>query len=258
MAAVSYEPAEPIEKKPAELADLGVVSGGRLSFEYRSRLIEKGQAAGNATPLVISLSGELERQVDESPGQKFTGFDIGIRIGDRPLSRQALRTFLQRRHPMAGELARDSAYASAGKFNQELAAMNSAVQESFQFLDCKLPGTKVAPGQTWTARHPLALDVVDNLKTSPVEITFTYLGSRMRDGREEAAVGIEGEFTSAEGIKGSGRLQGLAWVDLGTNRITTSRADLDAVLEVPHMLGQGTTQLSVRTQAQASRPRPMP
>jgi|GEM_PF-5548043 len=258
MAAVSYEPAEPIERKPAELADLGVVSGGRLSFEHRSTLLERGQAAGNAAPLVISLSGELERQAEESPGQKFTGFDIGVRIGDRPLPRQALRTFLQRRHPMAGELARDAAYASAGEFNQELAALSEIIQESFQFLDCKLPGSKVAPGQTWTARHRLALEVVDNLRTSPVEITFTYLGSRKREGREEAAVGIEGAFTSEEGIKGSGRLQGLAWVDLGTNQISTSRADLEAVLEMPLMLGQGTTQLSVRTQAHASRARPMP
>jgi len=105
-----------------------------------------------------------------------------------------------------------------------------------QSVSVPLPNRQMTYLETWKAKHPFAvLTPVADMHFKDVEMTYTYLGQRIRDDREEALVEITGRIRKREmGQRFGGKLEGRALVDLQTSLVTQARAtitmDFDLIL----------------------------
>src|SRR5262249_54453654 len=84
-----------------------------------------------------------------------------------------------------------------------------------------------------------------DLHFESIDMTYTYLGVRNRNGRDEALVDISGKLKSRDiGVRFGCRLEGRALVDLETGVVTLARAtttmDLDLSLGRVTIPARGT------------------
>jgi S1-C subfamily serine protease len=145
-----------------------------------------------------------------------------------------------------------------GQFAPLFKAFSDETLESLRAASIKLPNTRVEPGFTWTDRKPywLLVTIADGselLLPQPgpggrpqprqprsreyryqQEVTYTYLGTRMRGGNKEAVVKIEGKITTPPGAPAgsgaTGMVKGHAYIDLNTG--TVLEAEVERDLEV--------------------------
>jgi hypothetical protein len=115
---------------------------------------------------------------------------------------------------------------------QIMAFLNGQVQDSLEMLWIPLPGRQMQPGETWKATRPLLVPI-DLPGDIPMELTFTYLGVRERDGRPHGVITILGVSKDKLGkYPMTGNVKGFAYLDLTTNQISfanvTSKLELNA------------------------------
>jgi hypothetical protein len=117
-----------------------------------------------------------------------------------------------------------------------------------------LPGGRAAPGQAWQYDTDFTL-VLDTLtQTVRTRMTARYIGTRARDGREEAVIELRGLVAGpAEAVTGakggaapgraSGTVRGAAVVDLATGQVTLARVESDmTVTALLHLRNPTTNQ----------------
>lgn len=135
--------------------------------------------------------------------------------------------------------------------------LSDDVLESLQVSSIPLPNSKVDPMHKWTATKLVRLNMTlvepqiappsgPGGRPGPAgkprikeyrykqDMTYTYLGSRLRAGTKEAVIKIEGVIGTAPGTAAgsgaSGQLKGYAFVDLDTGTVLES--DIEKELEV--------------------------
>jgi hypothetical protein len=119
------------------------------------------------------------------------------------------------------------------------------VQQGLEALSVSLPPNgSVQPLESWRAERHLPIDTPGRMESGKLEVTFTYLGTRKRDGRDEAVIGMDGLVLGKnEGI--GGRASGQILVDLTSGQTllaeTTVKLQLKALLSRP-----GETQQELR------------
>jgi predicted Zn finger-like uncharacterized protein len=106
------------------------------------------------------------------------------------------------------------------------------------------PGGNVTYGKFWQARRTLIISNGSSHETGDLEMTYTYQGTRKREGRDEAVIGIEGTLQGVGTSKDKmgGRTTGTAVLDLATGQVIqadavvymdmTARSPLDPKTEV--------------------------
>jgi predicted Zn finger-like uncharacterized protein len=119
---------------------------------------------------------------------------------------------------------------------EELKDFHDVIQEGLESLSGSLPpGGTVDPLKSWTDERRLPIDTPGKSELGKLNVTFTYLGVRNRDGRDEGVINMHGLVRgNNEGI--GGKADGVILVDLtsGQTLMATSTVvlQLKAVIEV--------------------------
>lgn len=110
---------------------------------------------------------------------------------------------------------------------------------SLDALSVPLPGREVRPLETWKSSRPLPIDKGSRFEYGVLDLTFTYLGTRNRNGKDEAVISIDGTVRGAPGkdAQMGGKATGLALVDLATGQV--SQTETRVTLEVDFAIGKG-------------------
>jgi len=111
------------------------------------------------------------------------------------------------------------------------------VQQGLEALAVSLPASGSAkPLDSWKAERYLPIDTPGRAESGKLDMSFTYLGTRKRDGREEAVLGMEG-LVHGKNDAVSGRANGQILVDLSNGQPllaeTTVKLQLKALLSKP-------------------------
>jgi hypothetical protein len=115
-------------------------------------------------------------------------------------------------------------------------SMGDDILNWLQSVSVPFPNRQMTYQETWRAKHPFAVLLPGaDMHFKDVEMTYTYLGQRTRNDREEALVEISARIRKREfGRKFGGKLEGRALVDLQTSIVTQAHAtitmDFDLVL----------------------------
>lgn len=144
-----------------------------------------------------------------------------------------------------------------------LGRFNAQTLQSLESLSLGLPDRELQPGDSWTRDANFAVNVGPFTETALFKLTYRYMGTRVRDGREEAVIEYDGNIVRGEGnelaldpeiTKGSkdrskdkgknsamvprnmyGRARGAALVDLSTGTVTLARTHADMEFEVSYV-----------------------
>ena len=74
--------------------------------------------------------------------------------------------------------------------------LGSQIQHSFNSTLVPLPNNigPTSPGATWQATRTLGMDLTRTTMPLPMNITYTYRGTRQQGGREVAVIALRGEM----------------------------------------------------------------
>lgn len=120
---------------------------------------------------------------------------------------------------------------------ESMLEFHGMIQQALDSLAVSLPSSGSAkPLESWKAERQMPIDTPGKTLSAKLEATFTYLGTRKRDGREEAIIGLDGPVRSKDDLIG-GRAEGQIMVDLNTGQTllaeTTVKIQLKATLARP-------------------------
>jgi S1-C subfamily serine protease len=247
-APIAFVPSKPIEKEPATLS-LKHYWGARQLTLVTSSNIKLSKPGAPDLDLAIDVNAKMaESMVGQQMGlaalrMRYLGFKMSmpdIKLMPSEFSR------LKRQVQQVGLLHADLVVDDKNNLKQnkvdasklpkelrsELTDLHSQIQEALEWLAVPLPGKLVQPGDTWKAKQPLMV-FTGRKFPSTMDVTYTYLGTRLRDNNaSEGVISIDGVAT--ERLIGqdrvSGRVTGTANLDLSGNQI--SNAQVKATLNI--------------------------
>ena len=131
---------------------------------------------------------------------------------------------------------------------QELGNIIGNTQKWLETSTIPIPTAPLACGDTWKGKRPLQL--VNN-EQATLEMSYTYVGTRDRNGRKEAVVLLEGTILPQPFRQtDKGTLNGAALVDLATGQVVLERALIELSVDTnfgnqpAHLVG--TTELQMK------------
>jgi len=259
----------PLERTATTLAT-GYKAGTGQPLELSCVTTLRMDVGGGDHTLVIDLDGaltEVTRAVD-ARGTAAVRLDyrkltMGISFDGKPSARmEAIQQALAQVGQLSGDLRVDRqgnvvqnrldlARVPAG-VRAALTNVGDQAQQALEALTVPLPGGPVEPGQSWTAARALPIDVAGRYDNGTMEVTYTYLGLRTRNGRAEAVLALSGAVRARPGVAQyiNGRAAGTAVVDVATGIVTTALAsvdvDLDLTVNGKPSRADGTLELKVQ------------
>jgi S1-C subfamily serine protease len=113
-----------------------------------------------------------------------------------------------------------------------LAALHEEHERALASMIVPLPNKQVSPGESWKAERTLLIPSFGRAIAAPLDMTYTYVGTREHAGHEEAVLDLKGEFRAlgSQAGQGTGRAEGVASVDLSSGQVT--QADMVLVFDV--------------------------
>ncbi len=120
---------------------------------------------------------------------------------------------------------------------KSIRGFHERIQQGLESLSVSLPPSGTAnPLDSWKAERALPIETPGKTELGKIDVTFTYLGTRRRDGREEAVINMDGLVRGKEdGI--NGRAAGQILVDLVSGQ--TIRAETTVKLQLEALLSEG-------------------
>jgi predicted Zn finger-like uncharacterized protein len=206
----------PVEAKPAHLAytpkpDMTPGPARRVELESKQLLsfeAEGGGAGGGEQGLSATLT-EKTRSVEKNGDAKVRLQYIEVHPSDADESSMFSRAF-RGIESMAKGLGVEVTVTKEGRFNNPtpdfanvpqaarpvLRTFNSQIINSLEGMALGLPGKDLQPGDTWDLDSQYTIFVVNGIQNALFKATCTYTGTRIRDGREEAVIEINGQIAS--------------------------------------------------------------
>jgi predicted Zn finger-like uncharacterized protein len=216
---------EAVFKEKVEAAN---ASGTRLSLRYKDRVLPRRDLIRGKE----SRPSVLLQQVKDDLPSMITLVQLD-RVGN--IIQQGLdqRPLIQMRQTNPQQFER-------------LKEFHEMVQQGLESLSVSLPASGSAkPLDSWRAERNLPIDTPGKAESGKLDVTFTYLGLRKRDRRDEAVISMDGTVHGKSDAV-NGRATGLILVDLATGQTlladTTVKLQLDAVFSIP---GEGERNLRV-------------
>ncbi len=200
-----------------EKVEVSNASGSRLSLRYRALPRRDRILKGERKP-----SGLLQQIKDDLP--KMVTLVQLDRLGN--ITQQSLDPRplfqLRRTNPQQVEL---------------LKGFHEMIQQGLESLSVSLPASGTAkPLDSWRAERNLPIDTPGKAESGKLDVTFTYMGVRKREGRDEAVISMDG-IVHGKSDAVNGRATGRVLVDLATGQTllaeTTVKLQLDAILSEP-------------------------
>ena len=214
----------PVDARPAHLAIQHKVTTNakdarrvEISTRQVSSFESEGGGGGGDQQLLANL---LEKTIDV---KKDTG-DARVRIQYQDIHlpdatkdsfyRKQLRGVLESIKFLRGEftVTKDGEFKSPHTDWAEvpmslrhpiLRQFNEQIITALEDQSLVLPNKDVQPGDTWTQEIHYILPLDRSVQNAPFRITCKYLGSRVRDGREEAVIEMDGRIVTNVGPGGS-------------------------------------------------------
>jgi predicted Zn finger-like uncharacterized protein len=211
----------PVDAKPANLtmqhkADTG---GAVRRVDIETRQVQGSDVTGsNARALKASLT-EKTRSVEKNGDAKvriqYTDLHLSNNDDDT-MVRQMLRGAMEAVKGLGAEvtITRDGRFVNPKPdfanvpqgARPILRIFNDQIIEGLEALSLGLPGKDMQPGESWTHDFHPSLSIGRKTQNLLFRVTCTYVGTRMRDGREEAVVELTGKVAkSGAGQGGPGR-----------------------------------------------------
>jgi predicted Zn finger-like uncharacterized protein len=205
----------PVEAKPAHLAtkykeDVG---GNVRRLEVDSRQVfgyhvEEVESLGSDLGLKASLTERIT-SIDPKNGDakvRIQYLDLHLNDNDtETIIRKQLKGVLEQVKRLRTEVT----ITKDGKFVHPvpdvhdislearpiLTTFNRQIIESLEILALSLPGKDLKPGDTWDHGTAYTFTLERNVQNAVMRLTCKFVGTRVRDGREEAVVEISGTVT---------------------------------------------------------------
>jgi S1-C subfamily serine protease len=143
-----------------------------------------------------------------------------------------------------------------------LASLHQPLTEALSSVSVPLPNKNgVAPHESWKSSRNVPIETPDKVMIATYNLTYTYVGQRKRDGRDEAVIAIAGELQNVDGksVKVASTLTGTALVDLATGEVIMAKTSTTMEQQVTFTPPQGPVTLQARitteTRADYSKPK---
>lgn len=104
-------------------------------------------------------------------------------------------------------------------------------------------GSNLSPGQTWQAMRLVPIDTVRGTTRAQLDLTYTYRGIRVRNGRDEAVLGVSGALRGVQGI--NAKVRGSAAFDPTFGQVTQAQTILDLSFHVAPFQIDGSTEFAI-------------
>jgi predicted Zn finger-like uncharacterized protein len=109
---------------------------------------------------------------------------------------------------------------------QLMMSFHKTIQQGMEGLSVSLPASgQVNPLESWKAERPLPIATPSKTETGKLDVTFTYQGTRKRDGREEAVITLDGLMRGKDNSVG-GRASGQILVDVASGQTILAEASV--------------------------------
>jgi hypothetical protein len=118
-----------------------------------------------------------------------------------------------------------------------IVAFHTPIQQSLEALAIPVPNKEVKAGERWKEKRKLPIETPGKLEVGVVDMTYTYLGQRKRNGKDEAVIALDGLVRGDPNAKGDalgGTASGTALIDLATGQV--SLAETRVVVDVQSTL----------------------
>jgi hypothetical protein len=114
--------------------------------------------------------------------------------------------------------------------------VNGFVEEllkSFDAAKAPLPSEQMTFGKPWKGTRELMIGSVGPAETAAADLTYSYLGTNERFGRNQAIVSLEGRLRGqkGEGFNVAGKIRGDATFDLETGQVLAANTTVDVDFE---------------------------
>ncbi|HEX4588743.1 MAG TPA: trypsin-like peptidase domain-containing protein [Gemmataceae bacterium] len=213
----------PVDAKPAHLAiqpkpDFTPGPARRVELESRQVLgfeTEVGGGGGGELGLNVSL-GEKTRSVEKNGDAKVRLQYLDLHLSDTDqdsMIRRQARGILETVKGLGVEvtLTKDGRFVDPKPdfANVPVAArpllrnFNDQVINSLEAMTLGLPGKDVQPGESWTIDTHYTIQVARGVQNAVFRVTCTYVGTRVRDGKEEAVIDMTGRIVKNDNGSGS-------------------------------------------------------
>ncbi len=124
----------------------------------------------------------------------------------------------------AGNIAVNKADLSRvpAQAKEDVGEMHEQIQHGIEAMAIPLPNRMVRAGETWKATRTLPIDTPGQPESGVMDMTYELRGTRMRNGREEAVIGLSGVLRgpAQQEERMGGNADGLALVDLATGQVS--------------------------------------
>jgi S1-C subfamily serine protease len=278
---VQHNPGSPIERKPA-LLTLKHVAGQRPLTVTSAGAIKLVDSLGESHQIQINMEGrftETTRSVgDDGTADirlSYSGFRLGVLVDGKlqpstPQQKEAVRNttlmavdlVVDRR----GRLVRHELDLSRvpEPVRQSLTQLHQQIQKSLEAIAVPLLDKEAPAGAYWTAQRPLAMFSGGGSEQGVMILTYRYLGARIRDGREEAVITMNGVVRGPAGreLRLGGKAGGTAALDVASGQI--ARADVSVAVDLDMTFGRSAAKangtLNVKLErgvAPAKKPMPL-
>jgi S1-C subfamily serine protease len=239
VAAQTYNPLPPMELKPVELvlrASPGV-KPLRLTSKSSIKLVDDRSEHSLAVNMDVDLQEQtLPAKAEGTPiFIRYQRAQMGVTLDGKPAPRSArLQTLLKGLVSVvtrllmdpSGTVRKDGIQAPRlpPRDRADVLDLHEQISQSLEAVAIPLPNRTLQARESWTELRPLPLEVVDKADAAVLEMTYTYEGTRTRNGRQESAIRVSGTLKGVQGqeLRFGGRADGRAVYDVALGRVTIS------------------------------------
>jgi hypothetical protein len=257
---------EPVERRSAELLVKRVEGNQPLSFHW-VRTTKFREDAADDEPRTFTIKSELSESTQGADRMRlqYRSFELSSTGPPPPPFPAREVTQIQRsidgvttdlRLDSRGHIQRhDSDFRAAPLgIRKKLEAVHNHVVLTLQAFSVPVPNGKANPLMTWKEHSPLPIVVGQDAEDTSLDTTYTYLGVRTRNGRQEAVIGLSGVVKGPGGSDAdlSGKVEGVAVFDLADGQISEVDARVSYFLQMENPLmggrsrGNGIIELTLR------------
>ncbi|MCS6977342.1 MAG: serine protease [Gemmatales bacterium] len=234
---VTYRPALAVQTAQAALKSPADADSQARRLLARYRVVQRGGEAGSPTPLTVNLGCRTELDAKGTP-ERYLGFDLGVRVGERPLPRPLVQAILNQQNAQGNVQAQgnEPRFAAAGEFRGELAGLHRVVDQIFSIFQVPEKENELRPGRSWNATVSLAGDPLSVQEPMQFNVSYTPDGLAERAGKKLVCIRFSGDAVPGKTMT-QGALHGIMWIDPATRLVVEARAYLDAVMELTYPEG---------------------
>jgi hypothetical protein len=271
----------PVDRKPARLQiqyTRGSVRPIELAFKSRMNA-RKGEADSDSeSGIIIDYSAKLTETImdrNATSGEatvqmryNAATFDVR-RNGQPPQNLKTLQEPLKHISFLAARVAmtrdgmvkeiRPDVVQVPPSSRDGLAAISEMSLQALELASIPIPNKETAPGTKWTGQSvfQLRLPGMKSSDRAVNKVSFTFLGTRIREGRAEAVIDVTGTLSGPAGRESriSGYTRGRVLFDLATGTITN--ATIKEVMDMDAVVEDSAVRLSGSHEARLSRGQPI-